>query len=159
MNLGENIETDDSGLITGLSTGRLIAKFSHVEEAKTFVEMVNNHAPIDSGIAELDSLCRKYNSGQLNISQLVCSVWNRGLFVGGQDQELLKVNRLITTDECPWLREDIREGVYVHKYKGHTYGCLSKESVAVTLQKNILPFLELPKDALSEGQFNPPRRV
>jgi hypothetical protein len=90
MNLDENIETDSSGLITGSSTGRLIASFSHVDEAEAFVEMVNTHAPIDNCIEELDSLCRKYNSGNMNLSQLVCSVWNTGVFVGSKENNHLK---------------------------------------------------------------------
>lgn len=33
-------------------------------------------APTDSGIEELDSLCRRYNSRQIDLCSLVCGLWN-----------------------------------------------------------------------------------
>ena len=41
MNLGEKVESDETGLVCGSETGRVIAKFSHVAEAETFVELIN----------------------------------------------------------------------------------------------------------------------
>lgn len=76
MNLGEDIKTNNAGIVEGCDTGRLIAKFSHPEEAKSFAEMANRKAPTDSGINALDSICSKYNRGEIDISQLVCTVWN-----------------------------------------------------------------------------------
>ena len=34
------------------------------------------YAPIDNGIPALDNLCGKFNRGEINLSQLVCSIWN-----------------------------------------------------------------------------------
>jgi len=33
-------------------------------------------APTDSGIPELDELCRQYNEGPADLSWLVCRIWN-----------------------------------------------------------------------------------
>jgi hypothetical protein len=41
MELGEKVETDGTGCVCGIDTGRVIAKFSHVHEAESFVDMVN----------------------------------------------------------------------------------------------------------------------
>lgn len=41
MNLGEKVETDKAGCVCGVDTGRVIAKFSHVHEAESFVELAN----------------------------------------------------------------------------------------------------------------------
>lgn len=42
-------------------------------------------APTENGIAELDELCRQYNEGHINLSQLICTVWNKALYVGEQN--------------------------------------------------------------------------
>jgi len=42
-------------------------------------------APTDNGIYELDSICRKYNAGQIDISKLVCDIWNKALYIGKHD--------------------------------------------------------------------------
>lgn len=39
-------------------------------------------APTNNGIPELDDICERYNNGEINISQLVCSIWNQGVYVG-----------------------------------------------------------------------------
>ena len=41
MNLGENIECDETGTVSGYDTGRVIAKFSHVAEGEAFVKLNN----------------------------------------------------------------------------------------------------------------------
>lgn len=50
----------------------------------------NGHtdAPTNNGIKELDGLCEKYNNGKLNISQLVCSIWNVAIY----NEDLLAEN-------------------------------------------------------------------
>lgn len=46
MDLGEQIETDETGCITGVDTGRVVAKFSHVGESVAFVELYNNQTDL-----------------------------------------------------------------------------------------------------------------
>ncbi len=36
-------------------------------------------APTDNGIEKLDSICNRYNDGDIDICQLVCTVWNTAL--------------------------------------------------------------------------------
>ena len=56
--------------------------------------------------------------------------------------------RNITTDECEWLRETIKQGTIVYKFYGHTYGCIGS-GIAVTFNEDEdNPFFELPYDAL-----------
>jgi len=38
-----------------------------------------SNAPVDNGIPELDNLCGKFNRGEIDLSQLVCAVWNTAL--------------------------------------------------------------------------------
>ena len=33
-------------------------------------------APVDNGIDSLDKICKRFNDGEINLSQLVCTVWN-----------------------------------------------------------------------------------
>jgi len=79
MNLGEKVTHDGAGIVTGDDTGRIVAKFSHEAEAESFCEAVNMLAPTYNGIPELDDICEQYNAGKLNISQLVCTIWNKAL--------------------------------------------------------------------------------
>ena len=41
MNFGERLMSNEIGEVFGLDTGRLIAKFSHESEAKSFVNHYN----------------------------------------------------------------------------------------------------------------------
>ena len=42
-------------------------------------------APTDNGIDELDDLCGQFNRGEINLSQLICTVWNKGYYAGTKD--------------------------------------------------------------------------
>lgn len=59
-----------------------------------------------------------------------------------------KVIRDVTTDECHWLKEDVKEGSIVYVYDGHTYGCVSSAGIACTMNEGETPFFELPISAL-----------
>jgi hypothetical protein len=60
------------------------------------------------------------------------------------------VKRDVTTDECHWLNETIKEGSVVYKFYGATYGCIDS-GVAVTLSKEGKnPFFEMPYDSLNK---------
>jgi hypothetical protein len=59
-------------------------------------------------------------------------------------------NRKITRKECPWLDKPIAVGTLVFRYNGHTYGCISKNGIAVTENCDELPFFELPRDAVNK---------
>lgn len=36
-------------------------------------------APTDNGIEELDEICESFNAGKINLTQLVCTAWNKAL--------------------------------------------------------------------------------
>jgi hypothetical protein len=59
------------------------------------------------------------------------------------------VSRDVTTDECEWLDETVKQGTVVHKFYGATYGCIGPSGVAVIFSEKT-PFFELPYDALTE---------
>ncbi|MBE9515935.1 MAG: hypothetical protein IME93_03040 [Proteobacteria bacterium] len=44
----------------------------------------SDSAPTDNGIEELDELCEQYNSGEIDITKLVCNIWNRAVYVGSK---------------------------------------------------------------------------
>jgi len=39
-------------------------------------------APTNNGIPDLDAICERYNKGEIDINQLVCTVWNKALSLG-----------------------------------------------------------------------------
>lgn len=49
--------------------------------------------------------------------------------------------------EYTHLHRDFREGEEVYLYQGPTYGCISHNGVACSVDGN-LPFFELPKNAV-----------
>lgn len=59
-----------------------------------------------------------------------------------------KTIRDVTQKECPWLEEDIKKGTLLHKYNGHTYGCISNNGIAVSREKDIGPFFEMPSNSI-----------
>lgn len=62
------------------------------------------------------------------------------------------VNRDVTPDECPWLRETITAGTTVYQCMKATYGCISWTGEAVTLADDGgYPFFELPVEALTSA--------
>lgn len=62
-----------------------------------------------------------------------------------------EVVRKITTKECHWLNEDVKQGTLVYKFCGHTYGCIGPKGIAVTLSpEGDNPFFELPYDSIIE---------
>lgn len=61
---------------------------------------------------------------------------------------MLRLKRLVTTDECPWLDRDFKQGEIVHQYTGYTYGCISPHGVGCSERDGETPFFELPSDAL-----------
>lgn len=46
------------------------------EKIKQAAPSIAERAPEDNGIPELDSLCARYNAGEIDLTQLVCSAWN-----------------------------------------------------------------------------------
>lgn len=59
-----------------------------------------------------------------------------------------EVLRDVTTDECHWLKEDVKAGTIVYKYNGATYGCIGPGGVACCMVEGENPFFELPYVAL-----------
>ena len=53
-------------------------KIEEQQNQITKLEKVSQ-APTDNGIEFLDAICERYNKGEINISQLVCDVWNKAL--------------------------------------------------------------------------------
>jgi hypothetical protein len=63
-----------------------------------------------------------------------------------------EVVRDVTTKECHWLDENIKQGATVYKFYGHTYGCIAS-GIAVTLSPDgDNPFFEIPRNAITEKE-------
>jgi hypothetical protein len=58
------------------------------------------------------------------------------------------LTRDVTPDECEWLDRTFREGETVVQFTGATYGCITGDGVACSLNGDN-PFFELPLDALA----------
>ena len=68
------------------------------------------------------------------------------------DPKKLRMTRNVTQAECKWLDRDLKEGEVVFEYDGHTYGCVTPTGVAVTMQRNKLPFFEVPGDSVKASK-------
>ncbi|AKF13288.1 hypothetical protein PHIN3_23 [Sinorhizobium phage phiN3] len=55
--------------------------------------------------------------------------------------------RDVTKEECFWLDTEFKTGDVVYAYWGATYGCVG-DGIAVTRERGIAPFNELPRDAV-----------
>ena len=55
----------------------------HEMSAEQVFTQMRQHinAPVDNFIPELDNLCRKFNRGEISMSQLVCQIWNTALVI------------------------------------------------------------------------------
>jgi hypothetical protein len=61
-----------------------------------------------------------------------------------------KLKRIVSSIECPWLKENVNKGSVVYEYFGYTYGCIGPGGIACTKKDGETPFFELPFDALEE---------
>lgn len=64
------------------------------------------------------------------------------------------VARDVTPQECPWLKQTIKQGSIVLAFHGNTYGCIGT-GVAVTESGGSAPFFEIPRDAIEEKKHVP----
>lgn len=62
----------------------------------------------------------------------------------------IKTTRLVTTDECGWLRDNIQEGTILHTFHGVTYGAITDDGTAVSEVDGEYPFFEIPNDSFVE---------
>lgn len=60
---------------------------------------------------------------------------------------MIIVNRDLKKSKYPWLDNDIEKGTVVYRYYGCTYGCISPNGIAVSMEENEPPFLEIPSDS------------
>lgn len=70
-----------SELLDAIKDEELAAFYIDNIRTEDFMEQVKelqaqNEAPIDNDIPEIDSLCKQYNEGQMDITGLVCRIWN-----------------------------------------------------------------------------------
>ncbi len=56
----------------------------------------------------------------------------------------------LTTNEFPWLDNDIKKGTIVYEYTGCTYGVISPEGISVSYENGICPFFEVPRNSVSD---------
>lgn len=70
-----------------------------------------------------------------------------------------RATRTLSSDNCPWFpdTEIVFEGTIMRRFVGVTYGCISDNGVAITfdLKDGDGPFLEVPKDAIEDFDFEP----
>jgi len=62
-------------------------------------------------------------------------------------KKTFKVTKDVTKEDYPWLDRDFQEGEIIFLYEGHTYGCITEEGIAMSLDGKE-PFFEFPKEAL-----------
>ena len=65
-------------------------------------------APTNNGIEELDSICHKYNAGQIDISKLVCTIWNKALYIGEHSSNQ-QTRKVIANDVIREIIEDAHQ--------------------------------------------------
>jgi hypothetical protein len=65
-----------------------------------------------------------------------------------RDAGFLRLKRMVTAAECPWLERDFLKGEIVYVYHRYTYGCITPGSIAVSYREGQDPFFQLPLDAL-----------
>ena len=58
------------------------------------------------------------------------------------------LTRDVTTEECDWLDRDYLKGEKLFRYDGFTYGVIGEDGVAVSEESQVLPFFEIPRDAI-----------
>lgn len=56
--------------------------------------------------------------------------------------------RDVTQKECPWLPRDFKQGEIIYQYPAYTYGCVSPNGFAATINFDELPFYEFPNDSV-----------
>lgn len=61
------------------------------------------------------------------------------------------LSRDVTPEECDWLSRTYKQGETVTEFLGATYGCVSNDGIACSIDGNT-PFFELPYDALKPAQ-------
>ena len=62
----------------------------------------------------------------------------------------MRVTRDVTRAEFPWLRRDFEAGTLLFEYLGFTYGTISANGTAVSVDGGV-PFFELPTSSLEEA--------
>jgi len=59
------------------------------------------------------------------------------------------LNEFLSKDQYPYLDNDMRAGMVVFEFLDQTFGCISPQGIAVSLEKNSYPFVELPIHAVT----------
>ncbi len=52
----------------------------------------------------------------------------------------------IEAKDYPWLHRDLFEGEEFYVYIGPTYGCISKNGIALSEKLDVTPYFEVPKE-------------
>lgn len=60
----------------------------------------------------------------------------------------LMTTRLVTRDECPWLKHDVLAGTVVYRCTLAMYGAIGWTGIGVTSEPDEYPFFELPRDSV-----------
>jgi len=63
---------------------------------------------------------------------------------------IYQLTRDVDIEECPWLKQELKEGDQVKHFYGCTYGCVSQEGTACTVDNET--FFELPNNSLNTIQ-------
>lgn len=63
---------------------------------------------------------------------------------------MIVTTREITTEECPWLGNNIPAGTFLYRYNGLTYGCITPEGTAASEEEGVTPFFEIPDDSFTD---------
>ena len=58
----------------------------------------------------------------------------------------IKLTKSLSTKEYPWLKRELIAGEEFYVYKGPTYGCISRNGIAVSEIWDTNPYFEVPKE-------------
>lgn len=58
------------------------------------------------------------------------------------------VKKDLSPDEYDWLTHTIPKGTMVYRFYGQTFGSISDDGVAMSLEPDKNPFFEVPKDLI-----------
>ena len=64
------------------------------------------------------------------------------------------LTRDVLISECTWLKRDFLKGEILHLFDGATYNCISKRGFAFTEELDVLPFFEIPQDAVTSLRYD-----
>lgn len=64
------------------------------------------------------------------------------------------LTRDVLISECKWLHRNFLKAEILYLYEGSTYNCIGKRGFAFTEVKDVLPFFEIPQNAVTSLKYD-----